>query len=161
MTARVEASVEVAVDPAAAFAALVDPRSQEKWIPLTTLYEIAGESAVPHAGSRLAAFTGIGSIGFLDTMTVTEYAPPHRWITHKDGDLLRGVGIMQVDRTSAGCRVTWANELELPLGILGRAAWLVAGPLAHVLLQAALRRLARQLVSGALPLSPAPATSAP
>lgn len=127
---------------------------------LTTLFEIAGDVPVPQVGSRVAAFTGLGSIGFLDTMTVTEYAPPHRWITDKDGDLLRGVGIMQVDPTPSGCRVTWVNELELPFGALGRVGWLVARPLAHIMLQTALRRLARKLVQGSLPLSPAPAVMA-
>ena len=106
----------------------------------------------------MAAFTGVGSIGFLDTMMVTAYEPPHRWVMDKDGDLLRGVGIMQVDPLPAGgCRVTWANDLRLPFGVVGRAGWLVAKPIAQLALGASLRRLARQLVAGALPLRPAPA----
>lgn len=157
MTVRVEASVQVAIDPARAFAAVVDLPSQEKWIILTRLYAVAGESAVPHVGSRLVAFSGVGSIGFLDTMTVSEYDPPHRWVTDKDGDLLRGTGIMQVEPLATGCRVTWANELELPFGVLGQVGWLVARPMARILLQASLRRLARKLLSGELPL---PAKSA-
>lgn len=153
MTVRVETSVDVRTDPDTAFAALVDLPSQEKWIIATKLYPIDGDVSVPNVGSRLAAFTGVGSIGFLDTMTVTELAPPHRWITAKDGDLLRGVGIMQVDPLTDGCRVTWANELELPFGVIGRIGWLLVKPLARVGLQASLHRLAKQLHSGALPLA--------
>jgi hypothetical protein len=154
MTVRVQVSVDVATSPEAAFAAVTDLPSQEKWIIATRLYAIEGPVSVPDVGARLAAFTGVGSIGFLDTMTVTAYEPPYRWVTDKDGDLLRGVGIMQVEPTTTGCRVTWANELELPFGILGRVGWLLAKPMAQIGLKASLRRLARQLEGGALPLPP-------
>jgi uncharacterized protein YndB with AHSA1/START domain len=158
MTVRIAVSVDVAAEPDDAFAALVDLPSQEKWIIATRLYAIEGPVSPPHVGARLAAFTGVGSIGFLDTMTVTAYEPPHRWVMDKDGDLLRGVGTMQVDPLPAGgCRVTWANDLRLPFGVVGRAGWLIAKPIAQLALGASLRRLARQLTAGALPLRPAPA----
>ena len=86
------------------------------------------------------------------TMTVTAYEPPHQWVVDKDGDLLRGVGIMRVTPTPDGCRVTWINELTLPFGLLGRAGFLVTRPVAELALGACLRRLARLLRSGALPL---------
>jgi uncharacterized protein YndB with AHSA1/START domain len=156
MTVRVEASVDLPVEPATAFAALVDPRSQQRWMIATKLYAIDGSVSVPQVGSRLAAFTGIASIGFLDTMIVTVYDPPRRWITDKDGDLLRGVGIMQVEPLGGGSRVTWANELEPPFGLLGRVGWLVAGPIAKFGLQACLRRLAKQVANGTLPLAAVP-----
>lgn len=152
MTVRVAASVEVAVDPATAFAAVVDLPSQEKWIMLTKLYPVDGDESVPRVGSRLVAFTGVLGVGFLDTMVVSDYDPPRRWVTAKDGDLLRGVGIMQVEPLANGSRVTWANELELPFGIAGQLGWLVARPIARFVLGASLRRLARKLVSGELPL---------
>lgn len=157
MTVRIQVSVDVAVDPAAAFAALVDLPSQEKWIIATRLYAIESDVSPPHVGARLAAFTGFGSIGFLDTMTVTAYDPPHRWVMDKDGDLLRGVGTMQVDPLpGGGARVTWANDLTLPFGIVGRVGWLAAKPIARLSLGASLRRLARKLETGELPLRPAP-----
>jgi uncharacterized protein YndB with AHSA1/START domain len=152
MTVRVAASIELSVDPETAFAAVVDLPSQEKWIIATRLYPIEGAVSVPRVGARMAAFTGVGSIGFLDTMTVTEFDPPHRWITDKDGDLLRGVGIMQVDRLPTGCRVTWANELELPFGVIGRLGWPVGRFVAQLAMQACLRRLAKQLDCGVLPI---------
>jgi len=156
MTVRIEVSVDVDAGQQDAFAALVDLPAQEKWIIATRLYAIDGPVPVPYAGSRLAAFSGAGSIGFLDTMTVTAYEPPHRWVMDKDGDLLRGVGIMQVDPLPRGCRITWANDLRLPFGVVGRVGWLVAKPVAQLMLGACLRRLARQLRSGELPLRPAP-----
>jgi hypothetical protein len=81
MTVRVDACIELRVDPEKAFAAVVDLPSQEKWIIATRLYAIDGNVSIPQVGSRMAAFTGLGSIGFLDTMVVTEYEPPWRWIT--------------------------------------------------------------------------------
>ena len=152
MTVRVAASVDVAGDPATAFAAVVDLRSQEKWIMLTKLYAVEAEASVPLVGSRLVAFTGVLGVGFLDTMVVSEYDPPHRWVTAKDGDLLRGVGIMQVEPLPNGSRVTWANELELPFGIAGQLGWLIARPIAQFVLGVSLRRLAKKLLNGELPV---------
>ncbi len=160
MTVRVTASIDVPVGPAAAFASLADLPSQERWIPATKLFAIDAPVAVPHVGSRLAAFTGFGGVGFLDVMVVTKYEPPLQWVMAKEGSLLRGIGIMQVTPLLDGCRVTWANELELPLGVIGRAGWVLVRPIARLALYAALRRLARQLKSGALPLA-ATARTAP
>ena len=153
VSAVVTASVLVPGVPASqAFAAMVDPAAQERWMIATRLYPVEGDVAVPQVGSRVAAFTGVGGFGFLDTMTVTAYEPPHQWVVDKDGDLLRGVGIMRVTPTPDGCRVTWINELKLPFGLLGRVGFLVTRPVAELALGACLRRLARQLRSGALPL---------
>jgi uncharacterized protein YndB with AHSA1/START domain len=161
MTVRVDACIELRVDPEKAFAAVVDLPSQEKWIIATRLYAIDGNVSIPQVGSRMAAFTGLGSIGFLDTMVVTEYEPPWRWITQHEGDFVQGVGIFEITPTATGCRFTWAEELDLPFGILGRLGWPLVKPIAHLGLLASLRRMSRQLDSGALPLSPAPAASVP
>jgi hypothetical protein len=107
---------------------------------------------VPQVGSRVAAFTGVGGLGYLDTMTVTAYEPPRRWVVAKDGSLLRGVGIMQVEPIPGGCRAIWTNELTPPFGRLGRLGFRLVGPVAAAALRACLRRLARQLRSGSLPL---------
>lgn len=153
MSAIVTASVDVpGVTPERAFAALVDPAAQERWMIGTRLYPVQAPAAVPQIGSRVAAFTGVGGFGFLDTMRVTAYEPPDRWVVDKDGDFLRGVGIMQATSTPDGCRVTWTNELTLPFGVIGRLGFLVARPVAQAALGACLRRLGRLLRSGELPL---------
>ncbi len=156
MTARVTASVDLRAKPEDAFAAMADVRAQEKWIFATTMYAVESVASPPQVGARIAAFTGLWGIGFLDTMTVTEYDPPRRWVMDKDGDLLNGVGIMQVEPIPGGCRASWTNELELPFGLLGRLGWPVARPLARFALTAALRRMGRLLERGELPLSAAP-----
>ena len=117
MTVRVEASIELATDPDTAFAAVVDLPSQEKWIIATKLYAIEGAVSIPQVGSRMAAFTGVAGVGFLDTMVVTEYDPPWRWVTQHEGQFVQGVGIFEVEPSLGGCRFTWAEELDLPFGI--------------------------------------------
>jgi carbon monoxide dehydrogenase subunit G len=156
MTVRVEASVDLPVEPATAFASMVDLPSQERWIIATSLYPIDGSVAIPQVGSRMAAFTGIGSVGFLDTMVVTVYDPPWRWITQHEGEFVRGVGIFEVHATPGGSRVTWAEELDLPFGVVGRLGWPLIKPLARIGLQASLRRLAKQVANGTLPLAAVP-----
>lgn len=162
LNASVSASVELPGIPATqAFSALVDPAAQERWMIATRLYPIQTEVRVPDVGSRLAAFTGVGGVGFLDTMTVTAYEPPVRWIVDKDGSLLRGVGTMAVTPTPDGSRATWTNELTLPFGPLGRLGFLVVRPAVELALAACLRRLARMLSAGTLPLVHRSADAAP
>lgn len=146
MTVQVRASIDLpGVSESRAFAAMVDLAAQERWMIATKLYPIASGAPVPQPGSRVVAFTGAGGLGFLDTMTVIEYDPPHRWVVAKDGRFLRGVGTMRVDAEVDGCRATWINELTPPFGPLGRVAFWCAGPIASVALRACLRRLARML----------------
>jgi uncharacterized protein YndB with AHSA1/START domain len=159
MTVRVEASIELATDPESAFAAVVDLPSQEKWIIATKLYAIEGEVSIPQVGSRMAAFTGVAGIGFLDTMVVTEYDPPWRWVTQHEGQFVQGVGIFEVETSPGGCRFTWAEELDLPFGIIGRLGWPLIKPLAQLGLQASLRRMAGKLKKGALASATAPAAA--
>jgi hypothetical protein len=159
MTVRVEASIELATDPGSAFAAVVDLPSQEKWIIATKLYAIEGEVSIPQVGSRMAAFTGLAGVGFLDTMVVTEYDPPWRWVTQHEGQFVRGVGIFEVEPSLSGCRFTWAEELDLPLGVLGRVGWPLVKPFARLGLQASLRRMAGRLRMGKLSSATAPAAA--
>jgi hypothetical protein len=152
VSVRVEAVVDVPVDAATAFAAVVHLPSQERWILLTTMYELAGDVAVPHVGSRFLAFTGIASIGFLDNLLVTEYDPPRRWVARHEGEFVTGVGIVQVQPMGEGSRVTFAEELDLPFGILGRLAWPIVKPVVRWGISASLRKMARLVAAGELPL---------
>ena len=159
MTVRVAASIDLSTDPHTAFAAAADLPSQEKWIIATRLYAIEGDVSIPQVGSRMAAFTGLAGVGFLDTMVVTEYDPPWRWVTKHEGDFVQGVGIFEIEATPTGSRFTWAEELELPFGLLGRLGWPLIKPLARLGLAASLRRMAKQVHRGSLPLNLAPAAS--
>jgi len=148
MTVRVDATIDLRTDQQTAFAAAVDLSFQERWVIATKLYPIEGDLSIPQVGSRLAAFTGIAGVGFLDTMVVTEYDPPWRWVMQHEGAFVQGVGIFEITPTAEGCRFTWAEELNLPFGPIGRLGWPLVKPIAHLGLLGSLRRMARQLEHG-------------
>ena len=97
-------------------------------------------------GETIAAFTGVGPVGFLDTMTITVWEPPHRAVVRHTGRVVRGSGAFEVEALQAGrCRVVWSEWIELPLGLLGRLGWPLVRPVLRRLVQVSLRRLARQV----------------
>ena len=156
MTHRVRAQVSVPVEPSAAFRALVDLPSQSVWMLGTRLYELAGPVRSPEVGARLAALTGVGGLGFLDTLEVTGYsAAEGRWTVRHTGGFVRGTGEFAV---TAGprpqtCTVSWVEEVDPPFGLLGRLGWPVAAPVVRWGLEVSLRRLAAGLTGGRLPVS--------
>lgn len=153
MTARVAASLEVAAPVEDVFAAMIDLPSQDRWILATTLFGLESHAEVPEVGSQIAALTGLGGFGVLDTMTVTVFDPPHRWETSHTGHAIKGIGIFTVEPVPGGSRVTWAEELDLPLGVLGRLGFVAVRPVVRWALKASLRRLASGVLDGSLPVS--------
>jgi hypothetical protein len=154
MTVRVAATVDVPASVEVVFAAMIDLPSQDEWILGTRLFALDGDVDVPGVGSKIAALTGLAGFGVLDTMTVTVYDPPHRWETSHTGNAIKGIGIFTVEPGPKGARVTWAEEVDLPFGIVGRLGWTVAKPLVRWGLAASLRRLSAGIISGKLPLKP-------
>ena len=75
-------------------------------------------------GARLSAFTGVGRVGFLDTMEITEWEPPRLVRVLHTGRVVRGPGIFEVLALPDGrSRFVWREELDLPLGAVGRAGF--------------------------------------
>ena len=75
----------------------------------------------PEVGSRIAGFTNLFGIGFLDTMTVTEYVPDRSWTTIHTGDFVRGEGIFAVEPDGEGCVAIWVEDVDVPFGAVGTA----------------------------------------
>jgi carbon monoxide dehydrogenase subunit G len=97
-------------------------------------------------GAPIRAFTGIGRLGFLDTMTITVWEPPRRAVVRHTGRVVRGSGAFEVQETGPDrSRIVWSEWIDLPFGTVGRLAWPVArlGVRAGVLLS--LWRLERYL----------------
>ncbi|GAA1956146.1 SRPBCC family protein [Catenulispora subtropica] len=135
---------DVAVPAERAWAAIADWESQGAWMIATRV-----SGAAEAVGGRLEGWTGLGPIGFLDTMTVTEWDPPHRCVVLHTGRVVRGTGGFEVAPNGENrCRITWWERVDLPLGAVGRAGWLVAGPLTRLFFAASLRRL-KKILEGA------------
>lgn len=136
---EVAAIVEVVseADHERAFAILTDWPRHAEWMPFT---RARGGHAV---GDPLEGWTGIGPIGFLDTMVITEWRPGRKVAVRHTGRLVRGEAWFKTEPLESGCRIVWAERLELPLGPLGRIGWLIVGPPARLLMRTGLRRLAR------------------
>ncbi|GAA0363367.1 SRPBCC family protein [Actinoallomurus spadix] len=133
----VHASADVPAPAERVWEVLVDWPRHAEWVPLTRAEGGAGD------GAGVEAWTGVGPVGFLDTMVITEWRPPHRVRVRHTGGLVRGEGRFDLlDLPEGRCRVTWAELLDLPLGPLGRAGWLAIGPAARLMLRTSLHRLA-------------------
>ena len=121
---------------------LTDWAVHDRWMLLT---RAEGDRA---EGGEIRAFTGVGRVGFLDTMTITVWEPPRRAVVRHTGKVVRGSGAFEVEDLGAGrSRVVWSEWVLLPLGLVGQLAWPVARVPLRLLLQASLRRLARYVVT--------------
>ncbi|MFF5205571.1 SRPBCC family protein [Streptosporangium sp. NPDC000396] len=139
--ARISVSVDAAADPDRVFAVLTDWTRHDEWMVLTRAHVTAGDGR--GAGSRLAAFTGVGPVGFLDIMEITGWDPPTTVAVRHTGRLVRGTGEFRVLPRGSGSTITWEEDLDLPFGSIGRLGWLLARPVGTALLRFSLRRLAR------------------
>ena len=149
---RIEVRVPSGSPPEAVFAAMVDLPSQERWIPATRLYALDGDVRAPEVGSRIAGFTNLFGIGFLDTMTVTEYVPDRSWTTIHTGDFVRGEGIFAVEPDGEGCVAIWVEDVDVPFGAVGRLGFSLVKPVVAGALRFSLRRLVRGVQRGTLPV---------
>jgi len=100
-------------------------------------------------GESVAAFTGIGPVGFLDTMTITVWEPPQRAVVRHTGRVVRGSGSFEVQALGQQrSRVVWSEWVQLPFGLLGRLGWPLARIVVRAGVQVSLRRFARYVESG-------------
>jgi len=131
------------------FNAVVDWRGQDLWIPFTTVRP--GKQAGIAVGGEIAAVTGIGPLAVLDTMTITRWEIPTRVDVLHTGRIVRGIGIMRVEQLSdQKSRFYWAEDLDLPLGVLGQVGWLAIKPAFALGMRASLKKFAELVESGEL-----------
>ncbi|GAA3029536.1 SRPBCC family protein [Streptosporangium longisporum] len=138
---RISVSVDAHARPEQVFSVLTDWPRHHEWMVLTRAHVETGDGRSP--GSRLAAFTGVGPVGFLDTMEITRWEPPRSVGVRHTGRLIRGTGIFRVlPREGGGSTIVWEEELDVPFGAAGRLGWRVIRPLNAALFRLSLRRLA-------------------
>jgi len=122
LTINVKAPIEKA------FHYLTDWPRQKEWM-LGTYVDVKSEGDARYIGGKIAAFTGIGPIGFWDTMTITKWDAPHFVEVDHTGKVVRGIGYMRfTEIDESQCSFEWGEVLELPFGILGRAGFWVLRP---------------------------------
>ncbi|MDF5758162.1 SRPBCC family protein [Spongiactinospora sp. TRM90649] len=139
---RVRVSVDSRARPERVFGVLTDWPRHREWMPLTRAEVTSGDGRSP--GSHLAAFTGLGPLGFVDTMEITGWDPPNQVTVRHTGWLVRGTGTFQiVARRTGGSTIVWEERLRPPFGAAGRLGWELARPLGEAFFRLALRRLAR------------------
>lgn len=133
--------VDVDAPPETVFAAATDWERQREWMLGTTVRIRRGDGR--SVGSELEALTGIGGIGVTDSMRITVWDAPARCEMRHFGRVVRGTGIFAVvPRGRDAATFEWTEELELPLGALGRAGWPLIRPLAGWGLRYSLDRFA-------------------
>ena len=145
---------DVIVDapPEVVFAALTDWETQGQWMLGTRVWSEGPASGV---GARINAFTGMGRVGFLDTMEITEWEPPRLVRVLHTGRVVRGPGIFEVLALPRGrSRFVWREELDLPLGAVGRMGFTLVGPAFAAGVVRSLRRFPDLVESGQLGQTP-------
>jgi carbon monoxide dehydrogenase subunit G len=135
----VTAQVRVPADAERVWRAVTDWSRQREWIWATRVHGGQG------VGAAVTGRTGLGPVGFTDTMVITEWDPPRRCVVEHTGRLIRGAGIFEVRAAGAESEFRWTEQLRLPLPAgLGGLVARVIRPLAEQALISSLRRFARQ-----------------
>jgi uncharacterized protein YndB with AHSA1/START domain len=147
--ARREISVSVDIDAPVetVWAEVMDWESQGEWMLGTRVRVTKGDGKTP--GTEVAAFTGVGPVGVTDSILLVGWDPPHRATVRHTGRIIRGSGVFTVvERTGPdgreGSTFTMAEQLDLPLGVLGALGWPLARPVFAWGLRASLDTLARR-----------------
>jgi hypothetical protein len=135
-------TVDVAAPADEVWAAVTDWPGQGAWMLGTSVRGTVQDGR--GVGGGIEAFTGLGRLGFLDTMTITRWDPPRRCEVEHHGRVVRGSAVFEVIPVdSEHARFVWAEWLSPPLGLLGAIGYALVRPLAVVGLRASLLRLAR------------------
>ena len=133
--------IDVAASREQTWTAVVDWARQSEWM-LGTRVE-PGDQGGHGVGGTIHAWSGIGSLGFWDTMTITAWDPPSRCDVLHTGKVVRGTGSFTLAPGRGGSRFVWSERLDLPFGMVGRVGWYVVRPLFAAGIRRSLRRFAR------------------
>jgi hypothetical protein len=159
VTAELEitARITLAEPPARVWQVALDWSRQHEWIWAT---RVSGGAA---AGAAVVARTGVGPVGFTDTMEITEWDPPHRAVVRHTGRVVRGTGIFEViparggagngagngpgngpaKGSAKGAEFRWTERIPVPAPLAGPLGERLLAPAGRWFLQTSLRRLAR------------------
>jgi carbon monoxide dehydrogenase subunit G len=119
--------VDVDVPPETVFQAATDWERQGEWILATRVRVRDGDGR--SVGSEMEAVTGMFGIGITDRMRIVRWEAPARCEVQHLGWVVRGTGIFAVrPRGRDAATFEWTEQLDLPLGMLGRLGWPLVRP---------------------------------
>ena len=147
MRALVRSRVRVAAPATVVWDYVTDWPRQGEWIPFTRVEVVPRDGRADSVGDRIRAWTGLGPVGFWDTMTITS------WQVDADGSarcevlhtgrVVRGDGELAVVADGAEhCTFIWWERLDIPGGAVGALVWRLTGWSMRRGVDLALRRLA-------------------
>ncbi len=123
---------ETTAPPRAVWGVLADFTGYGRWMPLTRMRVDQGE---PRVGWGFAGVSGIGPLGFSDSMVVTRWDPPTEEGKDEEGDpaasfrvvktgrLLGGWADVTLTATATGTRVDWREDFSVrPIAFLDDTA---------------------------------------
>ena len=126
------------------WAAATDWATQGDWMIGTTVVPTHQDGE--GVGGRIEAYTGRRPFGFVDPMEITRWDPPRACHVLHTGRVVRGTGAFEVEPLGRHeSRFVWREDLDLPLGLLGRIGWPVVKPFFAYGVRRSLRRFARQV----------------
>ena len=147
MAATLVLTVDVDAPVEQTWAGATDWAGQGEWMLGTRVWPTDRDGR--GVGGGIAAFTGVGPLGFLDRMRITVWEPPHRCHWLHLGRVVRGTGAFEVEPLPGDrSRFVWREDLDLPLGLLGRLGWPLVRPAFAFGVQLSLRRFARWVEAG-------------
>lgn len=128
------------------FDALTDWDAQSEWMMGTTVRSIGPQRRAP--GDQLEAFTGVGPVGFLDTMVVTDWNEGVEVTVDHTGRVVRGSGTFRVEPDGPDrSAVVWIENLAIPGGAVGSALWRLTRPISRWAVTRSLRRFGQGVVA--------------
>jgi len=122
---------------------------QGEWIPLTRVEAIPPGAPARAVGERIRAWTGVGPVGFWDTMTITAWQQEEdgsaRCEVLHTGRVVRGEAELAVRAEGPqACTFVWWERIEVPGGRVGALLWRLGGGAFRRGIDSALRKLARR-----------------
>jgi uncharacterized protein YndB with AHSA1/START domain len=142
---EVSESIEVDAPAEQVWAALTDWVAQGRWILATDVRPVVGPAR--GVGGRLVAVTGVPlpggrRLGVVDTMEITRWEPPTRCDVLHTGRVVRGTGTFEIRPDGGRSTFVWSEQVEPPVGAVGRLGWPLAEPVVRAAYRASLRRFA-------------------
>lgn len=152
MRALIRREVALGVPAEVAWDYVTDWPRQGEWVPHTRVEHVDDDEPAVGVGGRLRAWSGIGPVGFWDTMTITS------WERHPDGGgrcevlhtgkVVRGEGVFEIVADGEErSRFLWSEMAVVPLGAVGAWGFRVVRPVVERLIDQGLATLRERVES--------------